>query len=222
MVEELVILGAGRTAGDIAWAVEEVNRAGGRWTLRGFLDDDPARHGGSVAGYPILGPLALAHELAEARFLVGMAHYRRPLARRDVVERLGLPLERYATVVHPSASVSPDVRVGAGTLVFQHAVVCHGATVGSHVFIGHQCVVSHDTVISDYATLASGAIVCGGARLETGAYVGARAVIVDGAVVGAGAVAGLGSAVFRDVAPGAVVVGNPARSVPGRAVGEPA
>ncbi len=219
MAEDLVILGAGRSAGDIVWCVEDINRASRRWTLRGFLDDDPAKQGGSLRGLPILGPLAAAAELADARFLVGMAHYSRPLVRMDVVQRLQLPPERYATLVHPQAAVAPEVSVGVGTVVFEGTIVCHAARVGDHCFIGHRCVVSHDAVVDDYATLASGAIVCGGGRLETGAYAGAGSVIKDGVVVGAGAVAGLASAVFRDVPPGEVVVGNPARAVPGDRAG---
>jgi sugar O-acyltransferase (sialic acid O-acetyltransferase NeuD family) len=217
MPDGLVILGAGGSAGDIVWTIDEINRASERWELRGFLDDDPDKHGGSVCGYPILGSFAMADEHGDARFIVGVAHYLRPMARREIVQRLGLPPERYATLLHPMASVSPHASVGAGTLVFQNAVVCHGATVGAHVFVSHQCVVSHDAVVEDFATLASGAILCGGSRLSAAAYAGARAVIKDGVVVGSGAVAGLGSAVFHDVAPGGVVVGNPARAVPSRA-----
>jgi sugar O-acyltransferase (sialic acid O-acetyltransferase NeuD family) len=220
MAEELVIVGAGGSAGDLAWTVEEINLASGRWTLRGFLDDDPAKQGTSVCGYPILGPVASVHDFPAARFVVGVAHYLRPLGRKALVERLGLPAERFATLVHPSASVAPQARLGPGTLVFQGAIVCHAATVGAHVFIGHGCVVSHEAVVDDYATLASGAILCGGVRLREGAYAGAGSVIKDGVEVGAGAVAGLGSAVFRDVEPGRVVVGNPARPAPSVGKGE--
>jgi sugar O-acyltransferase (sialic acid O-acetyltransferase NeuD family) len=217
MAEALVVVGAGGSAGDIAWTVEDVNRVEARWELQGFLDDDPAKEGGSVCGYPILGPLSRAAELTDACFVVAVAHYRRPYARRDIVERLGLSASRYATLVHPAASVSPYARIGAGTLIFQGAVVCHGASLGAHVFVGHRCVVSHDAIVDDYATLASGVIVCGSSRLETGAYAGAGAVIKDGVVIGSGAVAGLGSAVFRDVPPGRVVAGNPASLLPSSA-----
>lgn len=215
MAEDLVILGAGGSAADIAEAVESVGSAGSRWRLRGFLDDDPEKQGRAVAGYPVLGPLELARALPDTSFLVGTAHYRRPLTRKHVVERLALPPERYATLVHESASISPGARVGIGTLVLQSTVVSHGATIGNHVFIGPQCVVSHDAVVEDFATLAVGATLCGGARLEPGAYAGARSVIRDGVVVGPGTVVGLGSAVFRNLGPGVVAVGNPARVVPG-------
>ena len=52
-----------------------------------------------------------------------------------------------------------------------------------------------------------------GATLRRGCRVGARAVLLPGIEVGAEAFVGAGAVVTRDVAPGAVVVGVPARPV---------
>lgn len=49
--------------------------------------------------------------------------------------------------------------------------------------------------------------------VERGASIGANATIVCGARIGAGALVGAGSVVTRDVPPGMLVVGNPARVV---------
>lgn len=49
--------------------------------------------------------------------------------------------------------------------------------------------------------------------LETGVSIGAGAVILPGLVIGKGAMVGAGAVVTRDVPPGALVLGNPARVV---------
>ena len=46
-------------------------------------------------------------------------------------------------------------------------------------------------------------------------WIGAGALVLPGVTVGDGAVVGAGAVVTRDVAPGATVVGNPARPLPG-------
>jgi acetyltransferase-like isoleucine patch superfamily enzyme len=50
-------------------------------------------------------------------------------------------------------------------------------------------------------------------RIERGAYLGAGSIVLPGVTVGAGAYVGEGAVVTRDVAPGTVVLGNPARVV---------
>lgn len=47
--------------------------------------------------------------------------------------------------------------------------------------------------------------------VETGAAIGANATIICGVRIGAGAMVGAGSVVTKDVPPGTLVVGNPAR-----------
>jgi len=47
------------------------------------------------------------------------------------------------------------------------------------------------------------------------ASIGSGAVILGGVEIGEGASVGAGAVVTRDVAPGAVVAGNPARPLPG-------
>lgn len=208
--QDLVVIGAGRGAGDIVWMVEELGRHGS-CRLLGFLDDDPAKQGSLVAGVPVLGPLEAAAGFREARFVIGMANDRQPRLRLEVASRLGLPRERYVSLVHPAASVAPEADIGVGCLVFQGSIICHKARLGDHTFIAHGCIVSHHAVVNEGATMAPGAVLCGGAALGCGAYAGARSVIRGDTTVGPGALAGIGSVVVRDVPADRVVLGNPAR-----------
>ena len=54
-------------------------------------------------------------------------------------------------------------------------------------------------------------VVAGACQIDDGAFLGAGAVLVPEVHVGNGAVVGAGAVVVADVAPGIVVVGNPAR-----------
>jgi sugar O-acyltransferase (sialic acid O-acetyltransferase NeuD family) len=192
--------------------VEEVNETVRRWNLLGFLDDDPAKQGTLVHGYPVLGAIQAAAAYPSARLIVGVAGYKNRGGRRSVVERLGCLPERFASIVAPSASVSRHALIGRGSVVLQFAAVAPDAVIGNHVLISQSCVIGHNALLLDYVTVAPGATVSGSVRLEEDVYVGARSVVRDGVNVGAGALIGLGAAVFRDVAARDTVVGNPAAS----------
>jgi sugar O-acyltransferase (sialic acid O-acetyltransferase NeuD family) len=213
MAVDLLIAGAGGFARETAAAVDAVNRLAGRRAFRllGFLDDEPALQGTTVSGRPVLGELQNVHRYPNAALVVCIGNPRRFDLRAQVVARLELPADRYATVVHPHAVVGTGARVGPGCVLLAQAVLTADATVGAHVAVMPQVVLTHDTVVGDYATLASGVRLGGGVHVGAGAYLGAGCLVRDGLCVGAGAQVGTGAVVLQDIPAGEVWVGNPAR-----------
>jgi sugar O-acyltransferase (sialic acid O-acetyltransferase NeuD family) len=214
---DLLIAGAGGFARETAAAVRAVNGAcaadGARpaFRLLGFLDDDPALHGTERAGLTVLGGLSTVYGWPDARVVVCIGNPRDYAVRARVVERLALPAERYAGIVHPSASVGAGATLGAGSVLLAQAVLTADVTVGAHVSVMPQAVLTHDDIVEDYVTIASGVRLGGVVRLGPGAYVGAGALIREGVRVGAGSLIGMGAVVLRDVPAGEVWAGNPAR-----------
>jgi sugar O-acyltransferase (sialic acid O-acetyltransferase NeuD family) len=209
-MHDLLIAGAGGFARETASAVSALNEVTPTFRLLGLLDDDPALHGTRRAGATVLGGLSMVDEYPGASVVVCLGNPRDFAVRARVVARLGLAPHRYATIVHPSASVGLGCVLGPGTVVLAQSVLTADVTVGGHVAVMPHCVLTHDGVVEQYATLASGVRLGGGARLRQGCYVGAGALIREGVTVGAGALVGMGSVVLRDVPPGEVWAGNPA------------
>lgn len=212
----LVIVGAGGFARETAQAVRDT----GEFKLLGHLDDNANLHGTDVDGVPVLGGCDLVHELPEARVVVCVGNPRDYAARARLVRRLGLPADRYATVIHPTAVVSATSTIGPGSVLLAHCVLTAAVRVGAHVAVMPHVVLTHDDVVEDYVTITSGVRLGGGVRLERGAYVGSGALVREGTTVGAWSQIGLGSAVLDDVPPGEIWVGSPARLL--RKAGPPA
>ncbi|GHE93776.1 NeuD/PglB/VioB family sugar acetyltransferase [Streptomyces fumanus] len=204
---DLLIVGAGGFARETAQAA----LATGGFTLRGHLDDDPALHGTEVDGVPVLGDCDLVHALPRARVVICVGNVRDYAARARLVRRLGLPEERYATVVHPAASVSASSAVGPGSVLLAHCVLTAAVRVGAHVAVMPGTVLTHDDVIGDFATLAAGVRLGGHVRLGRGVYLASGVLVREGTTVGDWSLVGMGSGVLDDVPPGEVWVGSPAR-----------
>jgi sugar O-acyltransferase (sialic acid O-acetyltransferase NeuD family) len=207
--EPLLLVGAGGLAHEVLAAV----RLGDRWEPVGVLDDQPSLVGTEVDGVPVLGASALVHEHPDAKVVVCVANAHRPAGRRTVVRRLGLPPERYATVVHPHASVAPCVELGAGTVLLASVVITAPQRVGAHVLAMPQVLLTHDDEVADFVTMAGRVALAGGVHVGEAAYLGSGALIREGVHIGTEAVVGMGAVVLNDVPPGQTWAGVPARSL---------
>lgn len=207
----LVVVGAGGFGRETAEAIHAMNARKASWQLLGYLDDNPSLQGQCVDGTPILGGIMTAKNLLDASFVVCTGRPENYVSRPRIVDRLDLPAERYATIVHPSVAVSSSSWIGPGSVLLANVVLTAAVTIGSHVAVMPHVTLTHDDVIDDFATIASGVRLGGHVRIGQGAYLGAGALIREGLSVGRGAMIGMGSVVLDDVPDEQVWIGVPAR-----------
>lgn len=216
----IVVAGAGGFGRETVEAIRALNSAGAGWRIVGYLDDESARRGTTIDGVRVLGEIGLISGMPDVFVVVCTGRPDNYVSRPRIAESLGLPAERYATVIHPSASVSSTSCVGPGTVVLAQTVLTAKVTVGAHVAVMPHVVLTHDDVIEDFATIGSGVCLGGGVRVGRCAYIGAGALVREQTIIGAGALVGMGAVVTRDIPPGEVWAGVPARYI--RRAGPPA
>jgi sugar O-acyltransferase (sialic acid O-acetyltransferase NeuD family) len=210
---KLLLAGAGGFARETAEAVRAVNASFPTWELLGYLDDDPNLHGTAIGGIPVIGPIGAVHDHADAELVICTASPDSYLSRGRIAERLDLDDERYATVVHPTATVGESCRVGPGSVLLAHADLTADVVVGRHVAVMPQVVLTHDVRVDDCATIASGVTVSGNCHISEGAYIGTGVCLREDITVGQRAMVGMGAVVTRDVPSERLWFGAPARDV---------
>lgn len=119
--------------------------------------------------------------------------------------------ERWASVVHRTAWVSPTARTDPGAVVMAGAVMNAGAHAGAHSIINTGAVVEHDVMVGAFARIGPGATVGGGTVIGPGALIGLGAAVRDHVTIGAAATVAMGAVVTTSVEAHAVVGGVPAR-----------
>jgi len=218
----LVIVGAGGLGRESAACVRAINADVRRtWRLLGFVDDAPGTVGLEVDGFDVLGPVAHLEQLVRdpcdpPHVVVCTGRPGATESRRTIARSLTVAEARFATVVHPTASLAAGSSVGSGSVLLAQVVTTAPVAIGRHVVVMPHVVFTHDDRIGDFTTFGAGAKLAGGVRIGDGAYIGSGALIREQITIGAGALVGMGAVVTRDVPPGEVWAGNPARRLPGR------
>ena len=209
-MKHLLIIGAGGFGREMFGAAREAVGFGTEFDIRGFLD---ARAGAleGFAGYPpVVGDPATYTPQADDVFITALGDL---AARRRCVAALEAKGARFATVIHRSAFIGPNVVIGEGAFIAPHAVLTADVRVGRHSCVFHGSSIGHDSSLADFTHVYAQCSLGGAVKVGAGARIFPGSVIVPRRTVGTDATVGAGSAVVLDVPAGTTVFGNPAAPI---------
>lgn len=207
-MKKVVILGAGGLGRQVLAQLQVDFSHGIDWIIEGFLDERGADIVPAAVYYPWLGHPRSYQPAQDQVFVVAIGD---PVNRERQVQPL---LEKGAQFIPVRTRTVLGVRTSYGPTFFGYDVSSGvDCQIGSYCFIDQQTMIGHDVIIGDYVHIAPRCLIAGGVRIEKGAVLNSGAMIARGVVIGEGAVVGMGAVVFKDVPPGATVVGNPARVI---------
>ena len=111
--------------------------------------------------------------------------------------------------------IQKGARIGERCKISSHSFVCEGVAIEDEVFVGHGVMFINDRMpratANDGAPQTEADWECIPTLVKRGASIGSGAAILCGVTIGERALVGAGAVVTKDVPPGAVVAGVPAR-----------
>lgn len=115
------------------------------------------------------------------------------------------------SIVHPSAVISPTVKLGRGTVVFANAVINADAVVGEACIINTTASIDHDCVLGDGVHISPGGLLAGDVAVGNCSWLGIGSSVIQCTNIGKNVIVGAGAAVVSDISDGVTAKGVPAR-----------
>jgi acetyltransferase EpsM len=187
--------------------------AQGKYTIKAILDDridHPTEKDGRIFA-PVDYIKTLVENTVGINVIIAIGNNK---IRKSISERIRhISNLTYATIIHPSAVISPSVNISEGSVIMPNAIVNADSNIGKHAILNSGCIVEHDSTIGDFVHISPKTTLTGAAFVGEGSHIGAGAVTIPSIKIGMWAIVGAGAAVVKDVSDEATVAGVPARRI---------
>ncbi len=135
------------------------------------------------------------------------------LLRRKIYEAVSPILGEPVNAIHPSAVISPSVKLKFGHFISANVSINAVTELGMTAVCNTGSVIEHGCIIGDFTFIAPGAVLCGDVTIGENTFVGANSVIKQGVTIGKNVIIGAGTVIIKDIPDNAKVVGNPGRII---------
>lgn len=177
MVKKLVIFGAGDFGREIMYAARENNKKEIFETIAFVVDEHVGSQiGGKLEGIEIISLNDATKRLDdETYFIIGIGN---ASVRKKVFEEISVvaPGAKYATIVHNSAVIMPNVVIEEGVFIAPHTTIAIGSHLKRHSAINQNVSIGHDTVVGEYSVVSPGCVLSGRTRIGSMTFLGSNVV----------------------------------------------
>jgi sugar O-acyltransferase (sialic acid O-acetyltransferase NeuD family) len=116
-------------------------------------------------------------------------------------------------IIHPTAFVAKNVKIGSGSQILAHSSICVDSIIGNACIVNTAASIDHECIIGDGVHVGPGATIAGSVEIRSCAMIGTGATLLPRVTIGEGAIVGAGAVVTKDVLDYSIVVGNPAKII---------
>ncbi len=201
----VVVLGAGEHAKMIADAILNSGLKSKGFDLVGFLNDNPALLNQCILDRPVLGSIDDLKNVPHDAVVVGIGENESWCRLFELLTSRG---EKFTTIIHSSAVIASDVKIGVGTVVLASVVINTGADIKNNVILNTSCTMDHDCVVGSHSHICPGAHLGGNVCVGEGSWIGISSTVFHKISIGGWAT------VINDVLANTTVVDVPAKELP--------
>ncbi len=211
-MNDIIIIGNGGLAKEIAEYIDNINDSIPTWNLLGFSTNSPSYIGNYIHKYKVL---CLDKEIANWRehlgLVIGVGF---PNRIYDISAYfINNPNLYFPNIIHPTAFVAKYISIGEGNIITPYVVISTDVHIGSYNLFNWNVTIGHDTQIGECNVFNPGVNISGNIILGSRVLVGTGAHILQGLTICDDTIVGAGAVVIKDITEPGTYVGVPARKI---------
>ncbi len=204
----LGVYGASGLGREVEIIARKINNVEQRWTKIVFVDDNEAiTEVSGIPSYTFVKAIEMFPEL-EVSIAIG-----EPSIREKVYNKVKSAGVKLATIIHPGVYIDESSKIGEGVTICEGVTTTSCVVLDDNVYIQPHAVIGHDIHIGKHSIIGSNVEIGGANEIGERVFIGFMVGTLQGLKIGDDVEISAGSIVFRDIEPGMIVMGNPARVI---------
>jgi sugar O-acyltransferase (sialic acid O-acetyltransferase NeuD family) len=212
-MKDIVIVGHGGLAREVAFLIGEINRATPTWNVLGYITSDAESVSKTVGRHTVQGTDEwLVKSTKEIAVAIAIGQSSRLRALHEQFRHN--PKLSFPNLIHPSVTGDWErIAMGSGNIVLNNASFTTDIKLGSLNIINPGATIAHDCVLGSYNLINPGASLSGEVVLGDEILVGTGARVLQQLRLCTRSVIGAGAVVTRSIEKPGVYIGIPAREM---------
>lgn len=204
---DYVLVGGGAFAREVHdWFAPMLAGQGDRFA--GYIDDNDQPMAAYGRDLPQLGSIDGYRPNPKHRLVMAVAS---PKGKQLLAEKLTARGAAFASLFHPTTSLSASATVGPGAVVVPYCVISADVRAGAFATLNGFVSLGHDVALDDYVTLSGYVGLMGAVKVGARTFFGAGARVLPKVKIGADCTIGAGAIVMRRAPDGATLYAPPAK-----------
>lgn len=207
-MKDIVIIGSGGFANEVAFLIEEINKAKQEWNILGFINDKSNESNGK---YPVYqNDEWLFTTQKEIYVVLGIGN---PV----LLEKLFLKFSQnknlvFPNLIHPNVTGDWEyIKLGKANIICASNNLTTYISIGDGNIINLDCTIGHDTHIGNFNVLNPSVNISGGVVLGDKNLIGTNATVLQNLEVGNNITLGASALLTKNIKEEGVYVGSPAK-----------
>ncbi|MFT4644126.1 MAG: sugar O-acyltransferase (sialic acid O-acetyltransferase NeuD family) [Planctomycetota bacterium] len=207
-MKDIVIIGSGGFAKEVAFLIEEINQKQSEWNILGYIDSDKNTSNGP---YSVYGNDEWLMNITIPIYVVF------GIGNPPLIEKLYSKFKtnkniHFPNLIHPNVVADwKNIPIGEGNVICASNTFTTDIVIGNANIINLDCTIGHDTIIGNFNVLNPSTNISGGVKIGNLNLIGTSATVLQYLNITNNITIGAGALLTKDATEEGVYIGNPAK-----------